>query len=297
MIRGSLSANSAQAFMLVSAGKGVAYQRRLSNGASSVSSPGTASTAPRWVKLTRSGNTITAFESANGSTWTQVGSSTFSMPASVLVGLGVSSHVKGVSAAATFDNVSVTADGGQTASLPEGWNDRDIGAVNAAGKASYTDPVFTVSARGADIWGTADAFHYVYTALTGDATVITRVPSLTFANAWSKAGIMVRETIDAAAKHATILVSAGRGVAFQRRPTTGGESVSTAGSPSAPPRWLKLVRSGNTFTASESPNGSSWTTVGSTTISMNSSVLVGLAVTSHTSSATATATFDNVSIE
>jgi len=297
MIRGSLSAGSAQAFMLVSAGKGVAFQRRLSNGATSISSTGSTSVAPRWVKLTRSGNTITASESANGSTWTQVGSSTFTMPASVLVGLGVSSHVRGVNATATFDNVSVTAGGGQTASLPEGWDHRDIGAVNAAGKATYSAPVFTVSARGADIWGTADAFHYAYTALTGDAIMITRVPSVSFANAWSKAGIMVRETLDAAAKHATILVSAGRGVAFQRRATTGGESVSTAGGPSGPPRWLKLVRSGNTFTASESPDGSAWTPVGTTTISMASSVFVGLAVTSHTTTATATATFDNVSIE
>jgi regulation of enolase protein 1 (concanavalin A-like superfamily)/phosphatidylserine/phosphatidylglycerophosphate/cardiolipin synthase-like enzyme len=297
MIRASLGSGSAQAFMLVSAGKGVAYQRRLSNGATSISSTGSSSVAPRWVRLTRSGNTIAAFESANGSSWTPVGSSTFTMPASVLVGLGVSSHVRGANATATFDNVTVTAGGGQTASLPEGWDHRDIGAVKAPGNASYSAPVFTVSARGADIWGTADAFHYAYTALVGDAVMIARVPSVSFANAWSKAGIMVRETLAAGAKHATILVSAGKGVAFQRRPTTNGQSVSTSGTPSAPPRWLKLERNGNTFTASESPNGSAWTPVGTTTITMASSVFVGLAVTSHSSTATSTATFDNVSIE
>jgi len=298
MIRGSLSAGSAQAFMLVSSGKGVAYQRRLSDGATSVSSTGSASVAPRWVKLTRSGNTIAAFESATGAanSWTQVGSSTFTMPASVLIGLGVSSHVRGVNATATFDNVIVTTGSGQTASLPEGWDHRDIGAVNATGNATFNSPVFTLSARGADIWGTADQFHYAYTALTGDATVIVRVPSVSAANAWSKAGIMVRETLDANAKHATILVSAGKGVAFQRRPTTGGASVSTAGSTSAPPRWLQLVRNGDTFTASESPDGSTWTTVGTTTIPMASAVFVGLAATSHTTTATTTATFDNVSI-
>ena len=203
-------------------------------------------------EATRAGNTITAFESANGTTWTQIASDTFSMPASVLVGLGVSSHVRGVNATATFDNVSVTTGSGQTASLPAGWDHRDIGAVNAPGTAIYSAPVFTLSARGADIWGLADAFHYAYTPLQGDATVITRVPTVSFANAWSKAGVMVRETLDAAASHATILVSAGKGVAFQRREATGGQSVSTAGSPSGPPRWLKLVRSGNSFTASES---------------------------------------------
>ena len=299
MIRGSLSAGSAQAFMLVSSGKGLAFQRRLTDGGASTSTPGSLSVAPRWVKLTRAGNTITAFESADGtpSSWTQIASNTFSMPASVLVGLGVSSHVRGVNATATFDNVSVTTGGGQTASLPAGWDHRDIGAVNAPGTATYAAPVFTLSARGADIWGAADAFHYAYTPLQGDATVITRVPTVSVANAWSKAGLMVRETLDAAASHATILVSAGKGVAFQRREATGGQSVSTAGSLSGPPRWLKLVRSGDTFTASESANGTAWTQVGTTTIPMASSVFVGLAVTSHTTTASTTATFDNVTIQ
>ena len=297
MIRGSLSAGSAQAFMLVSSGKGLAFQRRLTDGGASTSTPGSLSVAPRWVKLTRAGNTITAFESADGTTWTPIASNTFSMPASVLVGLGVSSHVRGVNAAATFDNVSVTTGSGQTASLPAGWDHRDIGAVNAPGTATYSAPVFTLAARGADIWGVADAFHYAYTPLQGDATVITRVPTVSFANAWSKAGVMVRETLDAAASHATILVSAGKGVAFQRREATGGQSVSTAGSLSGPPRWLKLVRSGDTFTASESANGSAWTQVGTTTIPMAASVFVGLAVTSHTTTASTTATFDNVTIQ
>jgi hypothetical protein len=114
MIRGSLSAGSAQAFMLVSSAKGLAFQRRLTDGGASTSTTASPSVAPRWVKLTRVGNTITAFESPDGtpSSWTQIASNTFSMPASVLVGLGVSSHVRGVNATATFDNVSVTTGGG-----------------------------------------------------------------------------------------------------------------------------------------------------------------------------------------
>ena len=296
MIRGSLSAGSAQAFMLASSSKGLAFQRRVSDGGISTSTPGSTSTAPRWVKLTRAGNTITAFESANGASWTQIASDTFSMPASVLVGLAVSSHVTGTNATATFDNVTVTP-AGQVPSLPAGWDHADIGAVNAPGNATYAAPTFTITARGADIWGTADAFHYAYTPLQGDATVIARVPSITFANAWSKGGLMIRETLDAGSKHATILVSAGKGVAFQRREATNGTSVSTAGSTSGPPRWLKLVRSGDTFTAYESSDGSTWVPVGTTTISMQGSVFVGLAVTSHITTASTTATFDNVSIQ
>jgi hypothetical protein len=37
--------------------------------------------------------------------------------------------------------------------------------------------VFTVSGAGADIWGTADSFHFAYTALNGDGQIVARVTS------------------------------------------------------------------------------------------------------------------------
>jgi regulation of enolase protein 1 (concanavalin A-like superfamily) len=60
---------------------------------------------------------------------------------------------------------------------------------------------------------------------------------------------------------------------------------------------VKLTRSGNTFTAYESADGSNWTEIGTDTIPMASGVFVGLAVTSHNTSSSATSTFDNVSIQ
>ena len=109
MIRNSLSPSAAQAFMLVAASptKGVPFQRRTSDGNISVSSPGSASTAPRWVKLVRAGSVISGYESADGVTWTLVGSDSFAMGSSVLVGLAVSSHVAGTTATAVLDNVTV----------------------------------------------------------------------------------------------------------------------------------------------------------------------------------------------
>jgi phosphatidylserine/phosphatidylglycerophosphate/cardiolipin synthase-like enzyme/regulation of enolase protein 1 (concanavalin A-like superfamily) len=296
MIRSSLSAGSAQAFMLVSAGKGVAFQRRLSNGATSLSTAGSASTAPRWVKLTRSGDTIRAYESSNGTSWTQVGSNTFSMPGSVLIGLAVSSHVSGVTCTTTFDGVSVTASAPPPPPLPSGWDDADVGAVGGPGKASFAGSTFSVTGQGADIWGTADAFNYAYRTVVGDTTIIARVATVQNVNAWTKAGVMIRESLSPGAAHAYALVSASKGVAFQRRPTTGGVTVSTAGTLSAVPRWVKLTRVGNVFRAYESSDGSTWSLVGTETISMNASVLVGLAVTSHSTSP-ATATFDGVAVQ
>jgi len=66
---------------------------------------------------------------------------------------------------------------------------------------------------------------------------------------------------------------------------------------SAAPRWVKLTRTGNTFSAYESADGVNWTLVDTANITMGSTVFVGLAVTSHTTSASATCTFDQVTIQ
>ena len=107
VIREQLTADSAHALMLVSPGKGLAFQRRTvaSRGSSST---GVAGTAPMWVKLERRGNSITSYRSADGVTWTLVGTDTFAMGANVHVGLVVSSHVTGQLATAVFEQVTVT---------------------------------------------------------------------------------------------------------------------------------------------------------------------------------------------
>jgi regulation of enolase protein 1 (concanavalin A-like superfamily) len=107
---------------------------------------------------------------------------------------------------------------------------------------------------------------------------------------------MVRETLDEGSAHAFMLVSAAKGLAFQRRAAANGVTVNTGGSATAAPRWVKLTRAGNTFTAAESSDGVTWTVVGTDTIPMGTNVFVGLAVTSHTTAASATCTFDNVGV-
>jgi regulation of enolase protein 1 (concanavalin A-like superfamily) len=180
--------------------------------------------------------------------------------------------------------------------LPTGWSDGDIGSVPIAGTASYSNGTFSVTGSGADVWGTADAFNYARAQMTGDGTIIARVASVQYADKWTKAGVMIRETLAAGSAHAFMLVSPGKGLAFQRRPVANGDSVNTPGSLNTAPRWVKLTRTGNVFNAYESGDGANWTLVGTETIPMGSTVYVGLAVTSHTTSTSATATFDNVVI-
>ena len=106
MVRGSLSASSPYALMLISAARGAAFQYRTSAGASAASVAGPAAGAPYWVKIVRAGNTITGYTSANGSAWATTGSATIAMGSTVHIGLAVSSHDNSRLATGTFDHVT-----------------------------------------------------------------------------------------------------------------------------------------------------------------------------------------------
>jgi regulation of enolase protein 1 (concanavalin A-like superfamily) len=180
--------------------------------------------------------------------------------------------------------------------LPSPWGSQEVGSVAAAGSASYANGTFTVNASGADIWGTADEFHYVYQQLSGNGVITARVASLTNTHSWAKAGVMIRETLNANAKNAATLITPGQGIAFQQRTSIGGTSTTTTLVSVTIPEWVRLERNGTTFTAWHSENGTSWTQIGSVTISMGIDVYVGLAVTSHNDGVLTTAKVDNVSL-
>jgi phosphatidylserine/phosphatidylglycerophosphate/cardiolipin synthase-like enzyme len=183
--------------------------------------------------------------------------------------------------------------------IPAPWLHAEVGNVGTAGAATYNEATttFTVKGAGADVWGTADALHYAYQTLTGDGSVIARVTSVSNTAAWVKAGVMIRNSLSANASQAMMLVSYSKGLAFQRRTVNGGTSTSTSGALATTPYWVRLDRIGATITAYQlSPDGTNWTLVGSDTFTMGSTVYIGLGVSSHTTSAAATATFDNVSV-
>lgn len=295
MIRTTTAANAAHGFMLVSLGKGLAFQRRTTAGAASVHSSGGSGTAPRWVRLTRSGNVITASVSTDGVAWATVGSDTFVMPQTVLVGVVAHSHDPSRAATATFDHVAITA-ADTDPTLPAGWQSRDVGAVGVQGSTSESAGTFTVRGAGADVWGTSDAFHFAYRALSGDGVIVARVASISGTQPWTKMGVMIRESLTPDAAHAFMIVSASKGLAFQRRTTAGGISTHTAGGTGTAPRWVKLARTGPVMTAFVSADGAAWTEVGSDTFSMGTDVLVGLAASSHDATQTASARFESVTV-
>ena len=181
-------------------------------------------------------------------------------------------------------------------SLPPGWTARDVGAPAIAGSASASGGTYIVRGAGEDVWGSSDQFTFVHRQLTGDGTITARVTALEQTNPRAKAGVMMRESLAGGAQHAFALVSAARGVALQRRATAGGKTATVAEAAGAAPYWVRLQREGSLFTAFRSPDGVTWSTLGSQRIAMSATILVGLAVTSREPSAAAQAEFANVAV-
>jgi len=162
---------------------------------------------------------------------------------------------------------------------------------------------YEIAGAGADVWGSADQFHYVYRELTGDATMIARVVSNgTGSNNWAKGGVMVRQGLAPGSTHALMAItgSEGGGGAFQWRPAADGDSSSAHDTAAgmAPGYWVKIERVGNALSGSYSADGVTWIQQGDAqAIEMTDPVLIGLFVTSHQSGEIRTYTFDNVSID
>jgi hypothetical protein len=181
--------------------------------------------------------------------------------------------------------------------LPAGWTDQDIGTPGLPGSGAFNagSGVWAVTGSGSDVWSTADQFNFVSRDLAGDAVVLVQLSSLTFTAGHPKAGIMFRSTLGANAAYAFTFLGSNT-VALESRPSFGGSSVSIASANSSAPRWLKLKRTGNTFSSYSSPDGIGWNLLGATTFSMPASVKAGLAVCANNNGALNSAVFDNLTI-
>ena len=114
MIREASHSDARNACTVVTPSSGVVFQRRLvaADGTSLTGAPGM--TAPYWVKITRSGNTLTGERSADGVTWEPMtadpadSSAHITMGSNVLIGLAVTSHMSDALTQAEFSQVSTT---------------------------------------------------------------------------------------------------------------------------------------------------------------------------------------------
>jgi hypothetical protein len=188
------------------------------------------------------------------------------------------------------------------------WTEEGIKALSlwfqgiAASVGSFTDNfdgTYTMTVSGADITGQSDELHFAYKPLNGPGSIIARVDSVQNTNAWAKAGVMIRDSLDPNSAHAMVFVTPGNGVNFEYRPDTGADNTG-AGQQTGitAPHWVKLERDvSGFFMASQSADGSTWDILGTEQqIFMNPNVFVGLALSGNNTNATCQSEFSNVQV-
>ena len=295
MIRVSTAADAAHVILDVRPTGDLEFMTRPSSGAATTFLATAQKSPPAWIRLTRSGNTVTGSVSADGTNWTTVGSTTLNIGSGAEIGLVVCSVTSGLNTS-TFDNVSVNGAAPPPPpppSVPSPWTSEDVGGVDATGTASYSNGVFTVQGAGT-IWGNSDTFHFVDQPIAGDTTIVARLTSIQNTSTYAKAGVMIRESTAAGAAHVILNVRPTGDLEFMTRPSTGAATTFLATAFKTPPAWLRLTRSGNTVTGALSADGTNWTTVGSTTLNITSSAVAGIVVSSTAAGTLNTSTFDSV---
>ena len=210
---------------------------------------------------------------------------------------GATNSYRIISHAGTYASQPSAEVGFVFSGLPAGWNQQDIGTVGLAGTTTFSGSAITLQGSGADIWETADGCHFLSQGISGDFVITVRLASMSNTDYWAKAGLMVRETNAAGSKNVSLLVTPeSGGTRMQWRISGDGDTSDHRLSLSNAPRWLRILRSGNTFIGWQSEDGATWTDQHTVTFPMNAAVQVGLAVTSHKNDTLNTATFQNVDI-
>jgi beta-galactosidase len=185
-----------------------------------------------------------------------------------------------------------------TGPLPPQFTSADIGSVGLPGSASFCGGQYTISGSGADIWNSADAFQFVYTyvPISTNCDIRARVSSVQNTSGNAKAALMIRETLDPGSRHALVDVQWSAGIEFLFRTNTAGSSYSVAVANQAAPNWIRLTRTNNTFRAYWSPDGNTWSQIGTATnIPMaGTGAYIGLAVCAHNNTALNTSSLDNL---
>jgi ABC-type transport system involved in multi-copper enzyme maturation permease subunit len=138
IIKDSTMQGSAYAAVMVTGGHGVRMQYNYTHDTAGVPR-GVSAASPRWLRLTRSGDTLTGYDSADGTHWNVIGTAILAgLPATVQAGLfaaspfvstvigqslgGSASNTDPTQATGVFDHVSVRG------ALPSGaWSGDNIG--------------------------------------------------------------------------------------------------------------------------------------------------------------------------
>jgi len=188
----------------------------------------------------------------------------------------------------------------QTGKIGAFTNSDDVGGPPIKGSAEFDAATgqYKITGSGSDIWAKADQFHYVWREMSGNFAVTATTQFLTEGNEHRKASIMLRKNLDTDSPFVHLVIH-GNGMPGVQFRNTKSDNVNTIDLPIEGPGTfkLKLVRQGTTITVWVAKDGAPLREIGHTENDLGSPVLLGLAVASHTTTATNTVLFSDVSVE
>lgn len=182
----------------------------------------------------------------------------------------------------------------------------DIGGPFLGGKTVVKDSKIYMTAGGNDIWSTSDQFHFYPEEVEGDFDVTVDVTSLFKRDSWTKAGLLIRSSLDADSVYFGVVLSGINDVIAQWRMETASWSSSRlctdegcAYGSERPTASLKLTKRYNYFRAYHSRDGGeTWLLIESRMMeNLSGPLQVGLGLTSHNHHKVAEAVFENYAVE
>ena len=195
---------------------------------------------------------------------------------------------------------------------PFDWH-MDIGSVGAEGDVGRAGDDWLVIGSGGDIWGTADAFHYLYKRVEGDFKLSVENASIMAygdnptSNDWAKMGIMARSSLEPGAAYAFALLRiSDQAYMLQYREEDGAsaapefaggsavylEDIGAGGFPHH--GSIAMERRGDDFVIFYDDDTGTEVEWDVWTVFMEDPIYVGIAVTSHETGSTGAGVFSDV---
>lgn len=172
----------------------------------------------------------------------------------------------------------------------------DVGAVQCVGACAFDaqQQSYTIAGAGANIWGSHDAFHFVWKQMRGDFIVTARAAFLgAGVNAHRKLGWMARQSLSDGSPHVSAAVHGDGLLSLQYRRSEGGPTEEQSSDQNGAD-IVQLERRGSTYILSTARDGDELSAVSVGDIELPQDLYVGLFVCSHEDEIVERAAFDNV---
>jgi len=124
------------------------------------------------------------------------------------------------------------------------WVSEDTGTGDV-GTTAQAGNDFTLTAGGADIWGTADSCRFVYQEVSGDFEISAQVVALENTNDWGKAGLMARGSAAPESWYTFSFVTVANGTSFQWRESEFADVLLTGATAVSPEEKLTMTWGGD----------------------------------------------------